>query len=244
MLELKSAQVLLSDGLALTPKLSVDLCPGTVVGLIGPNGCGKSLLTRAVLGVLLPRHQFTVTGRVTVEPGLDIGYVPQQTGLLAWRRVESNILLPARFHRQNGTLDLGRLYAAFNLAPRKDDLPHQLSGGYQVRTAICRALATKPGLLVLDEPTRELDEMARSALITELRAARERGAGVWVVSHEIPFVVAVADFCVILSSPQAVPKVISKGEQRWTDEGLSTIVIGTLMEERVTDTPAAGSHVE
>jgi ATP-binding cassette subfamily C exporter for protease/lipase len=183
---------------------------GQVTVLLGPSGCGKSTLVRALLGIW-----HGVDGMVTLDHedirswdraalGPTIGYLPQDVQLFEGT-VAENI---ARF----GEVDSKRVIAAAQEAglhdillrlPQGYDTPlgdgaGLLSGGLRQRVALARALYGEPTWLVLDEPNAHLDEAGETALASSIIRARQRGAGVILVSHR-PAAVAVADRVVVLA---------------------------------------------
>jgi ATP-binding cassette subfamily C exporter for protease/lipase len=183
---------------------------GQVTVLLGPSGCGKSTLVRALLGIW-----HGVDGMVTLDHedirswdraalGPTIGYLPQDVQLFEGT-VAENI---ARF----GEIDSKRVIAAAQEAglhdillrlPQGYDTPlgdgaSLLSGGLRQRVALARALYGEPTWLVLDEPNAHLDEAGETALASSIIRARQRGAGVILVSHR-PAAVAVADRVVVLA---------------------------------------------
>jgi NitT/TauT family transport system ATP-binding protein/sulfonate transport system ATP-binding protein len=132
--------------------------------LLGPSGCGKSTLLRIVAGLDSPS-----TGRVMLDgapvtaPGPDRGMVFQSYTLFPWLTVRQNILFGSRSTAQKAK----ELVARVGLRGFEDHFPKMLSGGMQQRTALARALANDPKILLLDEPFGALDNQTR-ALMQEL----------------------------------------------------------------------------
>ena len=149
---------------------SIDLWPGEAVALVGPSGAGKSTLLH-VTGLLETPN----SGRVIVDgrdcSGLDdagrtrmrrteMGFVYQFHKLLPEFSAVENVAMPLMIQghsRMAATARSTDLLTAIGLGQRLQHRPAQLSGGEQQRTAICRALATSPKLLLADEPTGNLD---------------------------------------------------------------------------------------
>ncbi|KRE62558.1 metal ABC transporter ATP-binding protein [Nostocoides sp. Soil756] len=196
LLELRSAAFGYPDR---TVVAGVDLTihRGEVVALLGPNGSGKSTLVRGLLGltehqggeVLLlgtPREQFHEHPR--------IGYVPQRHSLsAAVRATVTEIVavgrLPHRpWWRPASSRDrevVASAIAAVGLADRADEEVASLSGGQQRRVLIARALAGRPDLLVMDEPTAGVDHVNQLALADVLRRLVADGTSMLVVTHEL-----------------------------------------------------------
>jgi len=178
---------------------------GGVVALIGPNGCGKSTLLRVIAGLLAPR-----SGRVTLDgtpvrgPDPRVGLVFQEPRLLPWRTAAANISYPLELAgwprdrcraRLAELLELTRLDAAAAAAR-----PSELSGGQRQRTALARALALQPEVLLLDEPFSALDALTRERFDLELLALWERAATTIVlVTHSIAEAILVADRVVVMT---------------------------------------------
>ena len=149
---------------------SIDLWPGEAVALVGPSGAGKSTLLH-VTGLLETPN----SGRVIVDgqdcTGLDdtartrmrrteMGFVYQFHQLLPEFSAAENVAMPLLIQgvsRAAAMVRATQLLSEMGLQARLDHRPAQLSGGEQQRTAICRALATQPKLLLADEPTGNLD---------------------------------------------------------------------------------------
>ena len=178
---------------------------GDVVALIGPNGCGKSTLLRAIAG-LLPVERGTVRldGAPVDGPDPRIGLVFQEPRLLPWRTAADNITYPLelagwsrdrRAARLAELVDLVRLEAAALTAR-----PGELSGGQRQRTALARALALEPEVLLLDEPFSALDALTRERFDLELLGLWERAATTIVlVTHSIAEAILVADRVVVMT---------------------------------------------
>ena len=139
--------------------------------LLGPSGCGKSTLLRIVAGLDQPTDgRVLVNGAPVRGPGADRGMVFQSYTLFPWLTVEENI----RFGlREKGMLAIEQARVAAHYVDRvglagfEHHYPKTLSGGMQQRTALARALANDPEILLLDEPFGALDNQTR-ALMQEL----------------------------------------------------------------------------
>ena len=138
----------------------------------GPSGCGKSTLLRLVAGLDRPTTgRIVADGKPVTGPGPDRGMVFQSYTLFPWLTVADNIAFGLREKRRaEGAAQRGRCANgsdAVGLTGFEHHYPKQLSGGMQQRTAIARALANDPAILLLDEPFGALDNQTR-ALMQEL----------------------------------------------------------------------------
>ena len=175
------------EGRAVLREISLQLAPGSVLGLIGRNGAGKSTLIRALLGLLQP-----VAGEAFVfdEPALNlsdaakerIGYVPQQPDALAWLTAAQMFDYLSRFYPRWERNYAQRMLDRWQIAPNK--VMAKLSPGERQRVDLIRALASRPELVVLDEPVAALDPVARRELLREIALrAGEHGATVLFSTH-------------------------------------------------------------
>jgi NitT/TauT family transport system ATP-binding protein len=184
--------------------INLEIAGGEIVALVGPNGSGKSTLLRVVAG-LLPADRGTVTidGRTVSGPDPAVGIVFQEPRLLAWRTVVSNIAFPLELAGRPAPQRAARaqeLVAFVGLDGYERARPRELSGGMRQRTAIARALALGPRVLLMDEPFSALDALTRERFDVEVRdLAARAGTTVLLVTHSIPEAVLVADRVVVLS---------------------------------------------
>ena len=186
--------------------IELRLASGEFVSLIGPSGCGKSTLLRVVADLERPSSGTVLVGGKSARQARldqDYGIAFQQAGLLEWRTVAENVELPLHVHgvaKAQRRARAAELLDLVGLADFAGLRPSQLSGGMQQRVAIARSLATRPTLLLMDEPFGALDEMTRERMQAELlRIADETGAAVLFVTHSIPEAVVLSDRVVVMS---------------------------------------------
>ena len=172
------------DGTSALEGVSFDLERGEFVAILGPSGCGKSTLLRLLAGLTQPS-----AGRIYGAADGDIGFVFQAPTLMPWATVEENVRLPldlagtARAEAQARALEMLHMVGLGDVAAA---YPAALSGGMQMRSAIARALVTRPSLLLMDEPFAALDEESRFRLNDELLGLwEERGWTVLFVTHSV-----------------------------------------------------------
>lgn len=143
-------------------------CPHLrISAIVGRSGCGKTSLLRAAAGLLVPSGgSVSVDGRPVSGPDRRCALVFQDHGLLPWRTVEANAALPlqlAGVKRAERRARLQPVLTELGLSRYRDMYPAQLSGGLKQRLGLARALVSKPGLLLLDEPFSGLDALTRES---------------------------------------------------------------------------------
>jgi ABC-type glutathione transport system ATPase component len=195
--------------------VSFDIEPGSVVGLFGESGCGKTTLALSLLR-LLPSDRYHVHGSIRIGSreiltlnesalesirGAEISMVLQDPllSLNPVMRVRDQVAEVIRAHRAVGRApaspgDLLDLVGLSSSARILNAYPHQLSGGERQRVAIAQALACRPGLVIADEPFTALDATKVVELISLFRQLREKlGTSFLVISHRPGILARVAD---------------------------------------------------
>jgi len=185
--------------------VSFEVGRGEFVCLIGPSGCGKSTLLRIVAGLLAPsRGEILLDGQTQRAPQKRVGLVFQQPTLLPWRTVQDNIALPLEMMGLPSATIQARtadLLALVGLVGFEQEYPIHLSGGMAQRTALARALAQNPEVLLLDEPFGALDALTRERMAAELLRIWERDKRtVLMVTHSVEEATLLADRVVVLSA--------------------------------------------
>jgi NitT/TauT family transport system ATP-binding protein len=175
------------------------------ITILGPSGCGKSTLLRIVAGLDQPSTgEVRLNGRAVTRPGADRGMVFQSYTLFPWLTVAENIAfgLKEKGLAQSERDEIVASYVAkVGLKGFENHWPKQLSGGMQQRTAIARALANDPAILLLDEPFGALDNQTRG-LMQELLLGiweRERKT-VLFVTHDIEEAIFLANRCLVMTA--------------------------------------------
>lgn len=168
--------------------LDLRLVCGEVRALVGGNGCGKSTLLQLAAGLQKPQR-----GRVRNVLAASQALLPQgPKAVLACETVRDE-LAEWSAGAGYGASEVEVALAELGLADAADRHPYDLSGGQQQLLALEKLLLTAPDLLLLDEPTKGLDDAARAWVVRAIEAARDRGATVLVATHDMAFVAAVAD---------------------------------------------------
>lgn len=162
--------------------VDVDLGAGSITILAGSNGSGKTTLLRCVTGLASHAGAIELDGQALQRPARAghpaIGYLPQALGLPAWATVSELFDLFGRLRGSDGfAIDLPERFL-----PPLDQPVGQLSGGQRQRAAFAVALLGRPRLLLLDEPTANLDDDGRSAMMRILDDLRSVGVSVLVAA--------------------------------------------------------------
>ncbi len=180
---------------------------GEFLCFLGPSGCGKTTLLRVIAGLeVQTRGEIRQNGRdISRLPPADrdYGIVFQSYALFPNLSVADNVaygLVNRRLPRAQIRQRVGELVKLVGLPGSETKYPAQLSGGQQQRIALARALATSPGLLLLDEPLSALDALERVRLRQEIRALQqELGVTTIMVTHDQEEALSVADRIVVMN---------------------------------------------
>ena len=178
---------------------------GEFVTILGPSGCGKSTLLRIVAGLEAPSAgSVLLDGRGIEGPGADRGMVFQSYTLFPWLTVLENVAFGLRERcvpRAERETEARAQLARVGLAGFEEHYPRQLSGGMQQRTALARALANRPRILLMDEPFGALDHQTRELMQELLQRLWEAlRTTVLFVTHEIDEAIYMGTRVVVMSA--------------------------------------------
>lgn len=188
-------------------EVSLGVNEGEFICFLGPSGCGKTTLLRAIAGLDIQ------TSGTVVQAGKDISALPpserdfgivfQSYALFPNLTVEKNIAFGLENEKANRAVIKQRvsdLLELVGLPEQGKKYPAQLSGGQQQRIALARALATSPGLLLLDEPLSALDAKVRTHLRHEMKLLQRRlGVTTIMVTHDQEEALTMADRIVVMN---------------------------------------------
>jgi NitT/TauT family transport system ATP-binding protein len=184
---------------------NLKIADNDFVTIIGPSGCGKSTLLRLVAGLDAPTTgRIMLNGIAVTAPGPDRGMVFQSYTLFPWLSVADNIAFGLRergvsARRRREVVD--EWLAQVGLTGFGQHYPKQLSGGMQQRTAIARALANDPAILLLDEPFGALDNQTRALMQELLLGIWERDRKtVLFVTHDIEEAIFLASRVLVMTA--------------------------------------------
>lgn len=199
------------DGLCAVDEVTLELREGEILGLIGPNGSGKTTSLGIASGVVRPDD-----GRVTVAGVEATGQRPHFFARLGVARTFQQIRLFQQFTVQQ-TIAVGAiakgcsgevipaLLERFKLGHLRDHQATNLSYGAQRRVEIARALAGEPRFLLLDEPAAGMNEQETDDLLEAVRTSRDRdGCGVLVVDHDLSLIMRLCERIHVLSDARTI----------------------------------------
>jgi NitT/TauT family transport system ATP-binding protein len=184
--------------------VTLDIRQSEFVAIVGPSGCGKTTILKMVAG-LVPYTSGTISvgGKRVDRPLTDVGVVFQESILLDWRNVLSNVMLQIEIRgvdRQRYEPVARSLLKATGLEGFEEKKPYELSGGMRQRVSICRALVHDPPLLLMDEPFGALDALTREQISMDIqRLWMEKRKTAIHITHSIPEAVLLADRVVVMS---------------------------------------------
>ncbi|HEW63610.1 ABC transporter ATP-binding protein [Fervidicoccus fontis] len=191
--------------------ISFKLNRGEVLGIMGPNGCGKTTMLRTILGL-----ENKDSGEVKIRG--KIGYVPQDNLLLPWLKLRENIVIGLKISGAGEREIEERLNYVSELLSLNDHLdkyPNRVSGGTARKASIARALIIMPDILILDEPYTGLDSSSISILQTLLKnLKKEIRLGIIIVSHQVDELMEISDRIIVLTHrPARIKDVIEANKK-------------------------------
>jgi ABC-2 type transport system ATP-binding protein len=191
---------------------SLQVARGEVVGLLGPNGCGKSTVLNIICQLLqADAGQVQLMGQSVIEQSTSararIGYCSQESALYPDLFPQENIQFFARLYgvpAMQRTARVADLMERFGLAPYANTRAGKLSGGWQQRLSLAVALVHSPELLVLDEPTAAVDLEARMDLWRLIEGLRDSGTTILLTSHHLAEAQRLCSRVALMSGGQVV----------------------------------------
>ena len=190
--------------------VSFEVGTGEFVSIMGRSGVGKTTLLRILAGLHEPSTDSVIRfgGETVVGPpeGVSLVFQDYTSSLLPWRSVARNVELPleGRLSKADRQIRVAEVLEMVGLADRHDAQPFELSGGMQQRVQLARALASRPAVLLMDEPFGALDALTKADLedqLLEIFAAT--GTTVVFVTHDIDEAVYLSDRVLVLDGTPA-----------------------------------------
>ncbi len=214
--------------------VSLDVMSGEVVGLLGPNGAGKTTCFYMIVGLVAADG-----GRIFVDERditrlpihrrarLGLSYLPQEASVFRRLTVQENVravlelmaLAPEEIERR-----LDELLGELHIAHLRDAPALSLSGGERRRVEICRALATRPAFILLDEPFAGVDPIAVLDIQRIIRFLRERGIGVLITDHNVRETLGICDRAYIINEGSVLAS--GKPEEIVYNENVRRVYLG------------------
>ena len=202
---------------------------GEFVCILGPSGCGKTTFLRCIGGFETFDGTVKVNGKEVSEPGTDRIMVFQDFNqLLPWKTVEKNVQYPLKIQ---GLKDKTKLREISDAALEKVDLlssrtlyPHQLSGGMKQRVAIAKALALKPQIILMDEPSMGLSPIFVNEIFDIIREVSESGTTVLLVEQNAKKALSIADRAYVLETGSITMD--GKAQDLLNDEAVQKAYLG------------------
>ncbi|NLM43416.1 MAG: ABC transporter ATP-binding protein [Clostridiales bacterium] len=194
-------------------KLNLYITNGEFVSIVGPSGCGKSTLLSLISGIIMPTSgKILVNGKKVDGPSPSVGYMLQKDHLFEWRTIIKNITIgleiQGKLNKENQEF-VEKLLNEYGLYEFRNYYPKQLSGGMRQRVALIRTLATKPDILLLDEPFSALDYQTKIAISEEvwLILKKEKKTAI-LVTHDLAEAISMSDRIIVLTKRPAEIKSI------------------------------------
>ena len=177
--------------------INISINNGEFAAIVGTSGSGKSTLLHMLGGLDRPTEgKVYVDGKdifslkndsLTIFRRRKIGFIFQSYNLIPVLNVYENIVLPIQLDGNKiDNTHIKNIIETLGLSEKTNSLPSQLSGGQQQRVAIARALASKPAIILADEPTGNLDPETASNIVSLLKDITKQGTAVVMTTHNIP----------------------------------------------------------
>ena len=207
--------------------VSLTVPRGSIVGIVGESGCGKSMTARAVMGLV--RYPGKVTGGSVLLDGREISALPERERrklrgseismifqepmtslnpvMRVGRQVEEAVLLHTDCTREEAKARVLEIFREVEIPEpeaRYDCYPHQLSGGLRQRVLIAMAAVCRPKLLIADEPTMALDVTVEAQILSLLERLRDAGVSVLLISHNLGVIARVCDYVFVMYAGRIV----------------------------------------
>ena len=199
---LKKSYYTLSGEIKAIDSISLNVKRGSFISIVGPSGCGKSTLLN-----ILNNLDYKTDGTIIKDDNMKIGYMFQEDALLSYLTVYENAILGLKL--LNIANDENKKYARnllikYGLEKFINKYPKSLSGGMKQRVALIRTLATKPDLLLLDEPFSALDYQSRLKVSDDVyKIIKNENKTVIMITHDIAEAISCSDIIYVLSKRPA-----------------------------------------
>jgi lipopolysaccharide export system ATP-binding protein len=193
---------------AVVDNVSIEVEQGEIVGLLGPNGAGKTTSFYMIVGLIRPKegkiflnNEDITSLPVYMRARKGIGYLAQEPSVFRNLTVENNlraVLELSDFTKQEQGERLESLLSEFGLTKIRKSKGIQLSGGERRRTEIARALALKPGFILLDEPFAGIDPIAVEDIQNIVSHLKNKNIGILITDHNVHETLSITDRAYLL----------------------------------------------
>ena len=185
--------------------ISFNIEKGMFLSIVGSSGCGKSTLLNIIANL-----DSKTSGDIIYEKELKIGYMLQEDALLPWLTILDNAIIGLKLQHldnQDNINYVKQLLITYGLESFINKYPSELSGGMKQRVALIRTLATKPDLLLLDEPFSALDYQSRLQVSSDVfNIIKKENKTVLMITHDIGEAISLSDKVIVLSKRPSVVK--------------------------------------
>ena len=224
--------------------------PGEIVGLLGPNGAGKTTCFRMIVGLTTPNEgEVWLRGRecsrlpMYRRARMGMGYLPQEPSVFRRMKMRSNLLAVLEampLNRKERRRRADELLSELDLMPLADHLADTLSGGERRRLEICRALATDPSILLLDEPFAGIDPIAVEEIQEMVMRLKQRNIGILITDHNVRETLQSTDRAYIIHQG----KILREGtaDELCADPRVREVYLGQSFERPVRGVTSAEEH--
>ncbi len=236
MLEFKDVTLGYADNIVIS-SLSFKVEKSDFWGIAGPNGTGKTTLLKAILGIIKP-----LRGEIVKKENLRFGYVPQKENLDDLYPFSVRDMVKMALYSSGGFMKkiepktVDEALEKLDIGEIASKLYRDISGGQKQRTLIARALASKPDILILDEPTNGMDIKSEYLIMELIRDLNNAGITVIMVTHLLSLIARYSQRGIVLNGDIS----IGDTQNLITSENLSALYDIPI---NVTDDPVAGKMV-
>ncbi len=218
--------------------VSFSVEPGEIVGLLGPNGAGKTTSFRMTVGIVAAdAGTVTLLGNECASmpmykrARLGMGYLPQETSVFRQMSVRDNLLAVLEampYPRAKRMQEMERLLNELELTHLSSNRADTLSGGERRRLELARSLATKPSILLLDEPFAGVDPINVEEIQRLIQQLRDQGIGMLITDHNVRETLASTDRAYIIHQGQILRE--GSADDLVQDERVREVYLGKSFE--------------
>ena len=197
-------------------EISFDIAEGQIVGLLGPNGAGKTTTFYSILGLIKidSGEVFLQDRDITIIPPhkraeVGMSYLPQEPSIFRNLSVKSNILgVAEKNFLENSDLEdfYQRTIREFGLESIEDSMGYVLSGGQRRKVEIARCLASKPKLILLDEPFAGIDPLAIEDIKSVLKNLSDKGISILITDHNLRETMDICNYSIVIKDGSILDK--------------------------------------